>query len=94
MLIPGQNSFCNSGHVGIQNIVKIIPVPVIQAQSKSFQDKLTIEVQLKINDKIYYLFNEPSTAKIKIGNSTEPLSIMKLLKSRQKLATTEGKVTL
>jgi hypothetical protein len=40
------------------DIVKIIPVPVIQAQSKSFQDKLTIEITAQNPiDKIYYLIN-------------------------------------
>jgi hypothetical protein len=45
------------------DIEKIIPVPVIQAQSKSFQDKMAIEIiSQNPADKIYYLLSGNSDA--------------------------------
>ncbi|MFT5251522.1 MAG: putative alpha-1,2-mannosidase [Flavobacteriales bacterium] len=45
------------------DIEKIIPVPVISAKSKSFQDKMTFEIISKNpTDKIYYLINENNNA--------------------------------
>ena len=48
----------------INDFEKIIQVPVIQAESKSFKDKMKIEI-LSENpkDEIYYIFNSPSVGK-------------------------------
>ena len=48
----------------INDFEKIIQVPVIQAESKSFKDKMKIEI-LSENpkDEIYYIFNSPSEGK-------------------------------
>ena len=48
----------------INDFEKIIQVPVIQAESKSFKDKMKIEI-LSENpkDEIYYIFNSPSDGK-------------------------------
>lgn len=48
----------------ISDFEKIIQVPVIQAESKSFKDKLKIEIiSQNPNDEIYYIFNSASPGK-------------------------------
>lgn len=48
----------------INNFEKIIQVPVIQAESKSFKDKLKIEIlSQNQKDEIYYIFNSSSPEK-------------------------------
>ncbi len=48
----------------ISDFGKIIQVPVIQAESKSFKDKLKIEIiSQNPNDEIYYIFNSASPGK-------------------------------
>ena len=48
----------------INDFEKIIQVPVIQAESKSFKDKMKIEIlSQNPNDEIYYIFNSPSEGK-------------------------------
>lgn len=45
-------------HYIIENYPKIIPVPLIQAESKAFKDKLKIELKSQnANDKIYFKIN-------------------------------------
>ena len=60
----------------------IIPVPVIEAESKSFKDKLKIEIKShNPNDEIFYLFQDASPGKpawMKYTNSIEISSSIKI----------------
>lgn len=46
---------------------KVIPVPVIQAESKSFKDKLKIELKSKENQEIYYKVFDKDTSMVMIN---------------------------
>ncbi|UPQ80293.1 GH92 family glycosyl hydrolase [Flavobacterium azooxidireducens] len=64
------------------NYSDIIPVPVIAAESKSFKDKMKIEIQsFKPEDKVYYITNEQgvdySTFKRTFIEYTKPFEIDK-----------------
>lgn len=48
-------------------IKEIIPVPVIQAESKSFKDKLKIELKSKENQEIYYKVFDKDTSMVMIN---------------------------
>lgn len=63
--------------VSLQYIAQnIIPVPVIQAESKSFKDKLKIEMKSPNNDKIYYSFTNTED----FVEYTSPFEISKSIK--------------
>ena len=51
----------------IQSRNSIIPVPVIQAESKSFKDKLKIELKSKENQAIYYRVLDKDTSMVMIN---------------------------
>ena len=55
---------------------KFIPVPVIQAESKAFKDKLKIEMKSQNNDKIYYSFTNTED----FVEYTSPFEISKSIK--------------
>ncbi|UOX34794.1 GH92 family glycosyl hydrolase [Flavobacterium sediminilitoris] len=65
-----------------EKINKIIPVPVIEAQSKSFKEKMMIEIfSQNPNDEIFYLFQDASSGKpawMKYTNSIEISSSEKI----------------
>jgi predicted alpha-1,2-mannosidase len=64
--------------VAIEDVIKdIIPVPVIQAESKSFKDKLKIEIiSQNANDEIFYMFHSASPGKPAWMKYTNPLEIL------------------
>ncbi|WP_026977739.1 GH92 family glycosyl hydrolase [Flavobacterium tegetincola] len=63
------------------DIEKIIPVPVIQADSKSFKDKLKIEITSQNpKDEIFYMFNSASPGKPAWMKYTSPLEISQSVK--------------
>jgi predicted alpha-1,2-mannosidase len=57
-------------------IKEIIPVPVIQSESKAFKDKLKIEMKSQNNDKIYYSFTNTED----FVEYTSPFEISKSIK--------------
>ena len=60
----------------INDFEKIIQVPVIQAESKSFKDKMKIEIlSQNPNDEIYYIFNSPSVGKPAWMKYSSPIEI-------------------
>ena len=65
-----------------EKINKIIPVPVIEAQSKSFKEKMMIEIfSQNPNNEIFYLFQDASSGKpawMKYTNSIEISSSEKI----------------
>lgn len=62
-----KQNFGNTNDVtGIES-KKVIPVPVIQAESKSFKDKLKIELKSKENQEIYYKVFDKDTSMVMIN---------------------------
>lgn len=64
--------------VAIEDVIKdIIPVPVIIAESKSFKDKLKIEITSQnLKDEIFYMFQSASPGKPAWMKYTNPLEIL------------------